>query len=100
MAVYMIADLEVIDSEMYGQYMERVRPIVLSHGGRYLVRGGRVLPLAGDWRPERLLVIEFDSLEGLQTCFASEEYREIAPLRERSTRSRSIIVEGAAASGT
>jgi uncharacterized protein (DUF1330 family) len=46
-----------------------------------------------------LLVIEFDSLEGLQTCFASEEYREIAPLRERSTRSRSIIVEGAAASG-
>ena len=37
---------------------------------------------------------QFEDEEGCSTCFRSKEYREIAHLRESSTRSRSIIVEG------
>lgn len=96
MVVYMLAEIEVKDPETYAQYVAQARPLVERHGGRYLARTSRVLPVAGDWRPERILLLEFDSLEKLQACFGSEEYRRIAPLRERSTVSRSIVIEGCA----
>lgn len=91
---YLVADIEVVDPDTYGEYVRAARPIVEQYGGRYLVRGGRIIPLSGGWDPQRLLVIEFDSLERLQSCFASDAYRLIAPLRLASTRSRSVIVEG------
>lgn len=94
MAVYMIADITVKNAEAYERYVSAVRQIVERHGGRYHVRGGKVVPLFGDWRPERVILLEFDSMERLKACFGSEEYRRIAPLREQSTVSRSIVVEG------
>jgi uncharacterized protein (DUF1330 family) len=41
-----------------------------------------------------VVIIAFDTKEQLRACFASPEYRAIAPLRTGSTTSRSIIVEG------
>ena len=37
--------------------------------------------------------VEFDSKQQLQECFNSPEYREIAPLREKSTIGRAIAVD-------
>ncbi len=96
MAVYQIIDLEVREPGLYAEYTSRVRSIVEGHGGRYLVRGGSVRAATGGWEPGRLVVIEFDDLESLQSCYASAQYRRIASLRERSTRSKTVIVEGIA----
>jgi uncharacterized protein (DUF1330 family) len=93
MSVYMIAEIQVTHPEGYAHYIDAVPAVVRRHGGRYLVRGGKVTPLFGDWSPQRIIMLEFDSLEQLQACFTSEEYRRIAPFREQSTVSRSIIVE-------
>ena len=94
MPVYLIADIWIHDSQRYAQYTDQAQRIIAQHGGHYLVRGGAVTPLSGDWHPERMIVISFDSMEHLRACFASPQYRAIAPLREESTTSRSIIVEG------
>jgi uncharacterized protein (DUF1330 family) len=93
-SVYLIIDIEVYNPELYNQYMECASVIVARYGGRYLVRGGAITPLSGTWHPERIVLIEFESMERLQACFGSAEYREVAPLRENSTHSRSIVVEG------
>ena len=53
----MIIDVHVLEHRRYAEYVERVKPLVESHGGRYLVRGGEVIPLSGDWRSERIVVI-------------------------------------------
>ena len=94
MPVYLIIDIEPKDRELYAQYVEKVRRIIEKYGGKYLIRGGKVTPLMGDWNPERMILITFDDIDLIQKCFQSPEYLEIAPLRERSTISRSIIVEG------
>ena len=96
MSVYMILEVEVMDRDAYGEYLERVPAVIKKHGGRYLVRGGQITSFAGDWRPERIVVIEFPSLEHVQRCFNSEEYKPIGAIREKATRARGIIVEGAA----
>ena len=100
MPVYLIADLEIHDPKAYAQYTDQAQQIIARHRGRYLVRGGSVTPLSGNWHPERVVVIAFDSMEQLRACFASPKYRAIAPLREGSTTSRSIIVEGYAPHAT
>jgi uncharacterized protein (DUF1330 family) len=94
MAVFLVVEIKVKDSDLYAQYVDRVRSIVEAHGGTYLVRGGAITPLGGGWRPERVVIVQFGSLERLRQCFSSSEYRELAPLREASTESRAIAVEG------
>jgi uncharacterized protein (DUF1330 family) len=97
MAAYVIIDIAIRDQTRqgeYAQYVEKVRPIVEKHGGRYLARGGRIAPLTGDWRPERIILIEFPSRDRIERWWNSPEYKAIAGLRENSTAAKAIIVEG------
>ena len=93
MSAYVIIEIKVLNQTMYDGYIDKVPPIVKQYGGRYLARGDQITPLAGDWHPERMILLEFDSLKQVQTWLASPEYAEIAPLRMRSTIGRAIVVE-------
>jgi uncharacterized protein (DUF1330 family) len=94
MPVYLIIEITVIDPEVYAEYVEQVQALVEQYGGRYLARGGDVVPLTDDWQPQRIVLIQFDTIDQVQDCFASPEYQALVPLREQSTTSRAIIVEG------
>ena len=94
MPVYMIAEIRVKDEKTYVGYREKAPATVEKYGGRYLVRGGQVTSLEGDWQPGRLVVLEFPSMEQFRRWFDSPEYRQIAPIRRSSTESRLIVVEG------
>jgi uncharacterized protein (DUF1330 family) len=94
MPVYMIVEIKILDRKQYSEYITKVQEIVERHGGRYIVRGGEVTPFLGDWRPERVIVIEFESLTQWENCFRSPEYHKIAHLREESTLCRAIVVQG------
>jgi uncharacterized protein (DUF1330 family) len=94
MAVYLIVDVSVLDPEVYAEYVERVPLVVEQYGGRYLSRGGEVVPLSGGWRPQRIILVEFYNMEQVHDFFSSPEYQPLALLRERATDSRAIIVEG------
>lgn len=96
-AVYVMIDVFVRNPAAkadYARYIEEVRPIVEKHGGRYLVRGGKVTPIIGDWKPERIILIEFPSANHVKQWWNSPEYKAIAGLREQATQARAIIVEG------
>lgn len=63
MAASVIVDLAITDPEPYREYQRRVPATIEQDGGRFLVRGGRHETLEGDRPPERLVVIEFPSVE-------------------------------------
>ena len=94
MAVYMIVETKITDKEVFSQYGEKIDEVLKKYGGRFLVRGGEVTPLSGNWNPDRIAVIEFESFDQLMNCFVSADYLEIAALRERSTISKAIVVRG------
>ena len=77
-----------------GNLWRRCRPVVEQYGGRYLARSGEVSTMVGDWRPERIVLIEFETIEQVQEFFASPEYQALVSLREQSAATRAIIVEG------
>ena len=93
MSIYVILDVDIHDSEQYLEYQKQVPPIIKKHGGRYLVRGGNVVAM-GEWKPERIVIFEFPSFEALQTFINCPEYQPVKRLRDESTTSRIIAVEG------
>jgi uncharacterized protein (DUF1330 family) len=94
MPIYLIIDIAVIDQGLYEEYVAQVPAVVEQYGGRYLVRGGEVVPLAGGWHPERIVVLEFESSDQAQEFLASPEHLALAPLGEKAIAVRSIIVPG------
>lgn len=91
---YAIAEINVTDPNAYEKYLHAVTPVVSHFGGKYLVRAGTVVPLEGEAPTGRVVVIEFPSLATAKSFESSAEYRAIAPLRQRASRSRLFLVEG------
>jgi uncharacterized protein (DUF1330 family) len=94
MAAYVIVEVRVTNPEPYAAYRDLATASVARHGGRFLVRGGAVTPLEGDWRPERFVVIEFPSVDAARAFYFSEDYQEALKVRLANSVGRSFIVEG------
>lgn len=94
MPAYCIVDLEVTDPAGFDAYRQQVPATIAQYGGRYVVRGGQYDTLEGDWHPQRIVVIEFPTVEQAKKWYNSEEYRDPKALRLRSAKSRIVLVEG------
>jgi len=95
MNAYIIGDITINDLERYKRYVEKAPHFVAKHQGKYLVRGGAMEVLEGDWNPARLVVLEFPSKEHALAFAQDPEYQAIAINRQEATTSRLLIVEGA-----
>jgi uncharacterized protein (DUF1330 family) len=95
MPAYVIAETDIHDPERYERYRAASPGAVAAGGGRFLVRGGELAVLEGDWHPSRLVVLEFDDLEAARRWYDSEEYREARKLREGAATLRVVAVQGA-----
>lgn len=94
MAAYIIADIDVTDPAGFDEYRQQVAPMIAKWGGKYLVRGGALEGLEGDWAPSRLVVLEFESLERAKEFYHSEAYRPVMAIRHKTAVSNLVIVEG------
>ena len=94
MSAYVIADVEVLDSAAYEEYRQQVPATIAAFGGRYLVRGGALTVLEGDWSPKRCVILEFASMAQLKAWYDSPAYVPLRAIRERSTKSSLVMVEG------
>jgi uncharacterized protein (DUF1330 family) len=95
MPAYLIADIDVNDAEGYARYRDLTTPIVACFGGRYRGRGGAHEVVEGDWKPNRLVVIEFDDIESARAFWSSEEYQAAAEVRRSASVGSLVLVEGA-----
>ena len=94
MAAYVVVDVRRTDPEKASRYSALSGPSVERHGGRYLARGGHTIVLEGSWDPERLVVIEFETVEAAKAWYESEDYTAIKAIREAAGEWRMVIVEG------
>src|SRR5262245_26548992 len=94
MAAYILADIEVLDPDKYEEYRLKVPAVIEKHGGRYLARGGATEVLEGSWEPRRTVIVEFPSMAALERFWSSPEYKPLREIRQASTRSNLIAVEG------
>jgi uncharacterized protein (DUF1330 family) len=82
MSAYIIVEVEVLDSDRYDKYKAMVPASLAEYGGRFLVRGGKVETLEGDWSPKRFVMVEFPSVDKAKA------------LRQATAKTQMIVVEG------
>ena len=94
MPAYAIFDITVLDPVRYEEYKKLAPPAITAYGGKYLVRGGSMDVLEGDWEPSRVVVLEFPSADQAKAWIDSPEYREARALRHATATTNAIVVEG------
>ena len=95
MAAYIIVRMHVTDMEQFKEYTKVASDVVARYGGRFIVRGGATVTLEGPEEKDRIVVIEFSSLDRAKAFYGSEEYTAAARLRAGAASAQFIAVEGA-----
>ncbi len=94
MSAYVIVDIDVTDPIPYEEYKKLAPPIVAAYGGKYLARGGKVETLEGHWAPQRLVILEFESMARAIEWLDSPEYGPVKKMRHKAATSSMVVVEG------
>lgn len=94
MPAYVINDMDITDPQRFEEYKRLSPPTVAAYGGKFLSRGGEVTALEGGWQPRRLVMLEFPSVAQAQAWLNSPEYAPARTLRQLSTNSRMVVIEG------
>lgn len=94
MAAYLIARVQVHNWDVYKTYIARTPAVIAQFGGKFLARGGEVVPLEGPAENGRIIVIEFASLDQARRFYASPEYQELVRIRQSAATGSLIIVDG------
>ena len=95
MAAYLIVESNISDPEKFKQYMAAAPDAVKAFGGQYLVRGGRIEVLEGDWHPPRLTVLSYPDFATAKAMYDSPGYVAARALRQGATACfNMVLVEG------
>lgn len=74
-------------------YMDRIQGTLDPFSGRFLVHGGRIEVIEGEW-PGDVVIIEFPDMAMARSWYDSSAYQELIPLRTRHLRGEVLLVEG------
>jgi uncharacterized protein (DUF1330 family) len=94
MAAYIIADVEVTDPAKYEGYKKLTPDAIAKHGGRFIARGGQTVTLEGNWKPGRVVIIEFPTFEQARNFYTSVEYTAARRARAGAANFKMIVVDG------
>ncbi|PUA83126.1 DUF1330 domain-containing protein [Nocardioides currus] len=94
MRAYAIAHLRDVDlGEAIIDYLSRIDATLAPFGGRFLVHGGDVAGVEGDWGGD-VIIIEFPDRESARGWYDSPAYQAILPLRTEHSDGVAAIVSG------
>lgn len=96
MKAYVIVDVNITDPVRYAEYKKLTPGSLVPYDGKFIVRGGTVATLEGSWKPGRIVVLEFPSIDKANAWWSSPEYAPAKALRQSASETQMIVVEGGA----
>jgi uncharacterized protein (DUF1330 family) len=94
MSAFVIVEVTIHDLKEYEEYKKLTPQAIAAFNGKFIVRGGQTITLEGDWNPERIVVLEFPTVERAKEWWNSEIYSKAKVIRQRAAKTKMIIVEG------
>jgi uncharacterized protein (DUF1330 family) len=91
---YVILEVEVFNHELYNKYKLLSPATLEKYGGRFLVRGGAYENIEGEWKPQRIVVLLFETKQKALDWWNSEEYAPAKDIRYKAAKSKMIVIEG------
>jgi len=94
-AAYVISEVEVRDPALADTYRALAQESIALYDGRYIVRGGAVEVVEGEWPAHRrVIVVEFPTMERAREWYGSAEYAAALRVRATALTRRLLFVEG------
>ena len=94
MACYIVFEVvEVTKPEDFQKYGQRAVPNIVEFGGK-LLAAGQPDTLEGGWKPKRIGILEFPSVEQAKTWYHSPEYSAIKQIRQGAAVLKIVLVPG------
>ena len=94
MAAYLIARVNVTDWDKYRDYMKVTPGVVEKFEGKFMVRGGEMVTLEGSEETQRLVLLEFPTLEKIKEFYNSPEYQDAIKIRTGAATAQFIAIDG------
>jgi uncharacterized protein (DUF1330 family) len=95
MPAYLISEVsEVLDAAKMAEYRTLAQAAIERYGGRYIVRGGGWQAIEGEWALERVVVVEFPTVEQAKAWYHSPEYAKALEISRVALKRRMLLVQG------
>jgi uncharacterized protein (DUF1330 family) len=94
MKAYLVLDLAVNDFAGFRKYIAEIPAFIAKHSGRYLVQGVQPTIIEGDWKPDRMVILEFPEREKAEAFLADPEIKDLFKVRHDTTTSKLVLVDG------
>lgn len=75
------------------EYIEKIDATLAPYGGRFIVHGGPIVQVEGEWTGD-VVLIEFPDAASAEEWYSSPAYQEILPLRTENSRSMTGLLRG------
>ena len=93
-AAYLVSHSEVHDPALMQEYAKLAGPTSGPYGGELLASSTEVAHMDGAWKPSRLVIFRFPSMEKAKAWYNSPEYQAIVDMRLKAAHSSLVFVEG------
>jgi len=95
MVTYAIFDIDWHDQSRAKEYREKFGPALEKYGGKTLCAGTPQV-IEGNWKPSRVVILQFPNSEAFRTWYASPEFAPVLQLRRDGATTHTVtLVEGA-----
>ena len=95
MSAYVLAQIQIDDTEEYAKYLAGFMPIFERHGGELLATSKNdTHVIEGEWAYPGTVIMKFPDPTAAQEWLADPDYRALAEHRKRSARTNLVLVEG------
>jgi uncharacterized protein (DUF1330 family) len=94
MPAYVVADVEWHDEVQHAKEAENFVQILEKYGGKFLAGTKEIKVFEGKWKPRHLVILEFPTMEALQSWYDSKDYAPLLALRLKYAETDAVAVEG------
>jgi uncharacterized protein (DUF1330 family) len=94
MKAYLVLDLSVHDFGGFRKYIAEIPAFIAKHSGKYIVQGVQPTIIEGDWKPERMVIIEFPERAKAEAFLGDSELKDLFKVRHSTTTSKLVLVDG------
>ena len=94
MTGYVIFQENVFDKAEFDRYKSLSPASIEKFGGKFVVRGGGIEALEGEFEFERVVIIAFPNTDAARAWYRSDDYAEAKELRLKISSGEAILVEG------
>jgi uncharacterized protein (DUF1330 family) len=91
---YFVVNARVVDQQILDSYLTSIGTSIEDHGGKIIVATNDAVTVEGEPEGQRLVVLEFPSVEAVQAWYNSPEYTGPKALRLQATAGIALLAEG------